>query len=91
MPTTLDEIFEGQIESRPIEAISLEPPVPVEEIPTPALLIDEVAFQRNLERMAGHITASGLSLRAHAKMHKSPVVARKQLAAGARGARPAID
>ena len=85
MPTTLDEIFKRQIESRPIEAISVEPPVPLEEIPTPALLIDEAAFQRNLERMARHITASGLSLRAHAKMHKSPVVARKQLAVGASG------
>ena len=85
MTATLNEIFESQLRNRPVEAILLDPPVPLEKVPTPALLIDEAAFQRNLVRMADHTRSSGLSLRAHAKMHKSPVVARKQLAAGATG------
>ncbi|MBT6246843.1 MAG: hypothetical protein HOI43_15600, partial [Gammaproteobacteria bacterium] len=85
MPVTLDDIFESQLQSRPVEAILLDTPVPLDKVPTPALLIDEAGFQRNLERMAHHVKTSGLSLRTHAKMHKSPVVARKQLAAGAVG------
>ena len=58
---------------RPVE---LQEPVPVEQLPTPALLIDESALERNLERMAGFLNDKGKGLRPHAKTHKCPIIAR---------------
>jgi len=59
--------------------------MPLSEVDTPALLIDLDAFERNLTRMADLVRAAGVRLRAHAKTHKSPDIARKQLALGAVG------
>ena len=56
-----------------------------EEIPTPALLLDMDRFERNLERMAKHVRAAGKSLRPHAKTHRCPEIAHRQIAAGALG------
>jgi D-serine deaminase-like pyridoxal phosphate-dependent protein len=42
-------------------------------------------MERNLERMAGLAAAAGVRLRPHAKTHKSPFVAQRQLAHGAIG------
>ncbi len=56
-----------------------------EEIDTPALLIDLDAFEHNLDRMAALIAGSQARLRAHAKTHKSPVIAALQAARGAVG------
>jgi 3-hydroxy-D-aspartate aldolase len=55
------------------------------EIDTPALVIDLDAFEYNLDTMAGLIDAAGVKLRAHAKTHKSPVIAGLQIARGAVG------
>src|SRR4030088_1230081 len=55
------------------------------EIPTPALLLDLDPFQRNLQKMAAHVTAAGKKLRPHSKTHKCPEIARRQIAAGAVG------
>jgi D-serine deaminase-like pyridoxal phosphate-dependent protein len=55
------------------------------EVDTPALLIDLDAFERNLKRMADFAAAAGVRLRAHAKTHKSPIVAARQVALGAVG------
>jgi D-serine deaminase-like pyridoxal phosphate-dependent protein len=55
------------------------------EIPTPALLLDLDRFERNIGRMAGHMKAAGKKLRPHAKTHKCPEIARRQIAAGAVG------
>jgi D-threonine aldolase len=55
------------------------------DIDTPALVLDLDAFERNLARMADAVRSRGVRLRPHAKSHKSPDVARKQLAAGAVG------
>lgn len=55
------------------------------EIDTPALVIDLDAFEANLDTMAGLIEAAGVRLRAHAKTHKSPVIAHLQMARGAVG------
>ena len=52
---------------------------------TPALIIDNDAFERNLDRMARHCREAGLHLRPHAKTHKSIEIARRQAAAGAVG------
>jgi D-serine deaminase-like pyridoxal phosphate-dependent protein len=56
-----------------------------DEVDTPALLIDLDAFEFNLDRMAGLLLPTGAKLRAHAKTHKSPVIARLQMARGAVG------
>ena len=58
---------------------------PVERIDTPALVIDLDAMQRNLAAMAGFARDHGLALRPHAKMHKSAVLAKLQMTAGAVG------
>lgn len=57
----------------------------VDEVDTPALLLDLDAFERNVERMAQFCRESGVRLRAHAKTHKSPDIARYQIARGAVG------
>ena len=56
----------------------------MDEIDTPALLVDLDAFERNLDAMAASLPP-GVRLRPHAKTHKSPVVARAQIARGAVG------
>ncbi|MBV8536884.1 MAG: DSD1 family PLP-dependent enzyme [Alphaproteobacteria bacterium] len=58
----------------------------LEEVDTPALLIDLDAFERNLRRMAEAAPPAGRPrLRAHAKTHKSPAIAHQQIALGAIG------
>ena len=52
------------------------------EIPTPALIVDLPAMQRNIERMAGYFAGRTSKLRPHFKAHKTPAIARLQLAAG---------
>jgi len=56
-----------------------------DEIDTPALLLDLDSFEANLDRMAGLLDGTGVRLRAHAKTHKSPVIAHLQMARGAVG------
>ena len=69
--------------------MTIAPPARVgmtlDEVDTPALLIDLDAFERNLDRMAAAAAALGVRLRAHAKTHKSPVIANMQIARGAIG------
>jgi D-serine deaminase-like pyridoxal phosphate-dependent protein len=55
------------------------------EVDTPALVLDLDAFERNLARLAGAVAGRGVRVRAHAKTHKCPEIARRQLAAGAIG------
>jgi D-serine deaminase-like pyridoxal phosphate-dependent protein len=59
--------------------------VRITELPTPSVLIDNTRVERNLTRMQTAATARGLRLRPHAKTHKSTVMARRQLTAGAVG------
>ncbi len=56
-----------------------------DEVDTPALLLDLDAFEHNLARMQSLLAPTGTRLRAHAKTHKSPVIAHLQMAAGAVG------
>ena len=56
-----------------------------DEIDTPALVIDLDAFEYNLDHMAALLAPTGVKLRAHAKTHKSPVIAHMQIARGAVG------
>jgi D-serine deaminase-like pyridoxal phosphate-dependent protein len=56
--------------------------VTVHDIPTPALVIDVAAMERNIRRMAEFFAAGPCRLRPHFKAHKTPEIARRQLAAG---------
>ncbi len=58
---------------------------PVREIETPALVIDLDVMEENLALMAKRLEGTGVRLRAHAKTHKSPWLASKQVALGAVG------
>ena len=55
------------------------------DVDTPALLVDLDALEFNLDRMAALLDGTGVRLRAHAKTHKSPVIAHMQAARGAIG------
>ncbi|SOZ40343.1 DSD1 family PLP-dependent enzyme [Cupriavidus neocaledonicus] len=69
----------------------LQPPAParigdrVEDVGTPALLVDLDAFEQNVARMQALADAGGVALRPHAKAHKSVAIAQRQMAAGAVG------
>ena len=69
--------------------MSMKPPAAVgmvlADVDTPALVIDLDAFERNLQRMADFVNKAGIRLRAHAKTHKSPIIAAKQIELGAVG------
>ena len=77
--------IEEQSTQRPVEPIQLASPIPVSDLPTPCLLLDAVELEANLKTMADWSRANGIALRPHSKMHKSPVVAKMQLALGAVG------
>lgn len=57
----------------------------IDDVDTPALLVDLDALERNLTRMAEAAKAAGVALRPHAKTHKDPVIAHMQIARGAVG------
>ncbi len=52
---------------------------------TPALVLDLPAFKRNLDRMSQAVAGTGVTLRPHAKTHKSAAIARYQMNEGAAG------
>lgn len=54
-------------------------------VDTPALILDLDAFERNLKRMAEALRGRNMRLRAHAKSHKCPEIALRQVALGAVG------
>ncbi len=68
-----------------LQAPPAEPGMREDEIDTPALVLDLDAFEYNLGRMAALLEGSSARLRAHAKTHKSPVIAGLQAARGAVG------
>ena len=55
------------------------------DLPTPALLVDLDRFEANIARMADYAASASVGLRPHAKTHKCPQVAKRQLEAGALG------
>ena len=57
----------------------------VDEVDTPALLIDLPVFERNLQRMGEAAARFGVRLRPNAKTHKCAAIARAQVAHGAIG------
>jgi len=57
----------------------------IADIDTPALVVDVDALDRNIARMATFASGAGVRLRPHAKTHKCPAIAQRQIAAGAVG------
>lgn len=62
--------------------IPATPGMSVDEVCTPALIIDLDAFEHNVKVMKDFIEAHGVRLRAHAKTHKSADIARYQMQHG---------
>lgn len=54
----------------------------IEDIQTPALIIDLDIFERNVERMRSYAETMGVALRPHAKTHKSADIALYQMQHG---------
>ena len=59
---------------------------PLEAVDTPALVLELDAFERNLRTLADAVRGRGVRVRTHAKTHKCPEVAKRQMALGAVGA-----
>src|SRR4051812_7063596 len=57
----------------------------VERLPTPCVLVDVDRLDRNLAGFQERIAQAGVALRPHAKTHKAPAIADRQLALGAAG------
>ena len=57
----------------------------VSDLPTPQVLVDRQRLLRNISRVQDLANAAGISLRPHAKTHKSPAIARWQIERGAAG------
>src|SRR5215475_3730093 len=55
------------------------------EYGTPCAVIDIDKVERNIARIQAQCDAAGVANRPHIKTHKSPILARKQIEAGARG------
>lgn len=58
---------------------------PLSTLDTPAMLVDVALMERNIERMFAQFRGSKVTVRPHLKTVKSPLLARRLLAAGARG------
>ena len=58
---------------------------PLAEVETPALIVDLDAFETNLRLMQESISGFAGQLRPHAKTHKCPTIALRQMALGAVG------
>jgi 3-hydroxy-D-aspartate aldolase len=58
---------------------------PLDEVDTPALIVDLDAFEHNVRTMAAFAQSAGVRLRPHAKTHKCPTIALRQIGAGAVG------
>ena len=56
-----------------------------EDLPTPCMVVDLEIFEKNLKVMSEHCRNTGIQLRGHVKVHKSPDIARRQLAMGSKG------
>src|SRR4029078_5031255 len=62
-----------------------QPGASVEDIDTPALVVDLDALERNLDLMANAVRSSAVALRPHGKAHKCPAIALEQIQRGAVG------
>jgi len=61
------------------------PGMRLDQVDTPALLLDLEAFERNLQRLHASLGDATVRVRPHAKSHKCPQIALRQMALGAVG------
>ncbi len=61
------------------------PGMTLAEIDTPALVLELSAFERNLRLLPASLPSGRVRVRPHAKTHKCPEIAQRQLSAGAVG------
>ena len=77
-----------------IRGIALPPPAqpgdPLASVDTPSLVLDLAPFEANLRAMQAWADRHDVALRPHAKAHKCPQIALRQLELGARGIRSNI-
>jgi D-serine deaminase-like pyridoxal phosphate-dependent protein len=79
------DVVKAELLARPTIPMALNSAIPLADLPTPILLLDEGAMMRNIEKMAAFLREKGKGFRPHAKTHKCPEIARRQMAAGAVG------
>lgn len=59
--------------------------MPLAEVDTPCLILDLDAFERNLQRLRESLAGRNVMVRPHAKSHKCPQIALRQIELGAVG------
>ncbi|MBI4203922.1 MAG: DSD1 family PLP-dependent enzyme [Betaproteobacteria bacterium] len=59
--------------------------MPLADVDTPCLILELDAFERNLHRLNDSLAGRNIAVRPHAKSHKCPQIALKQIALGAVG------
>ncbi len=59
--------------------------MPLADVDTPCLILELDAFERNLRRLPESLAGNSIRLRPHAKSHKCPEIALRQIALGAVG------
>lgn len=57
----------------------------IEDLDTPAILVDLDILERNLDSLAHYCRQNQLALRPHTKTHKTPQIAKMQIASGCHG------
>ncbi|MCH8332900.1 DSD1 family PLP-dependent enzyme [Candidatus Sumerlaeota bacterium] len=75
----------AEVASSSSAPLQLEEPVHVNDLSTPALLIDLGVMESNLQKMAAYLKSKNVGLRPHTKTHKCPIIAKKQIELGAVG------
>ncbi len=80
-----EEFLLQQLRNKAWHPISLSTPLSVDQLPTPALVLNRSVMEKNLKAMAAHLDAHGKKTRPHAKTHKCAIIARAQLDHGAVG------
>ena len=81
---TISPIIDAVL-NRPYQEYQLEEPIEIDELPTPALVVNLPKFESNLIKMASFSRSAEKGVRPHAKTHKCPIICKKQIDHGAVG------
>ena len=65
--STAVELALDSVTGRPTEPLMLDKPLSVDELPTPALVLDREVMAANIKTMAQHLSEHGKGFRPHAK------------------------
>jgi D-serine deaminase-like pyridoxal phosphate-dependent protein len=60
-------------------------PTHIDQLETPAVVVDLDVLEANIARLASYAQRHGLRLRPHTKTHKTPAIAQMQVASGSHG------